>query len=126
VAPEAVAHNEEQATATAIPDVPVNTPDPPAPESRRESYLLRLLAHIDAYKFYPRSARRRGLEGEVQVAFHLHADGSISELQVRGGSKLLRQAAKRAVQQALTLPPPPASVRLQEQIRFAMVYRLDG
>ena len=66
------------------------------------------------------------MEGEIQVAFYLLRDGSISGLQIKGGSKLLRKAAKQAVQQSLSLPPPPESMRLQEQIRFGMVYRLDG
>ena len=95
-------------------------------ENERESYLLRLLAHIDNHKFYPLTARRRGVEGEIQVAFYLRNDGSISNLQVTGGSKVLRKAAKQAVQRALSLPPPPESLPLQEQIRFGMVYRLDG
>jgi protein TonB len=95
-------------------------------ENERESYLLQLLAHIDSHKFYPRSARRRGMEGEIQVVFYLHRDGSISSLQIKGGSRVLRKAAKQAVQQSLALPPPPESMHLQEQIRFGMVYRLTG
>ena len=95
-------------------------------ENERESYLLRMLAHIDGHKFYPRKARRRGTEGEIKIAFYLHRDGSISDLQVSGGSRVLRKAAKQAVQKALSLPRPPESISLQEQIRFGMVYRLDG
>lgn len=95
-------------------------------ENVRESYLLRMLAHIDRHKFYPRKARRRGIEGEVKIAFYLHKDGSITDLQVSGGSKVLRKAAKQAVQKALSLPLPPESIPLQKQIRFGMVYRLDG
>ena len=95
-------------------------------ENERESYLQALLAYIDSHKFYPRSARRRGVEGQIQVAFYLRTDGSITDLQIKGGSKVLRKAAKQAVQQALTLPPPPASMPLREQVRFDMVYRLGG
>lgn len=119
---------EEQVVATAYPEAPVEKPalTQVVLENERESYLLQLLAHIDSHKFYPRSARRRGMEGEIQVVFYLLRDGSISGLQIKGGSKLLRKAAKQAVQQSLSLPPPPESMRLQEQIRFGMVYRLDG
>ena len=100
--------------------------DQMALENERESYLLRMLAHIDNHKYYPRKARRRGIEGEIKIVFYLHKDGSISDLQVSGGSKVLRRAAKKAVQKALALPSPPESMHLQEQIRFGMVYRLDG
>ena len=119
---------EVQVTASAYTEAPINKPalTEVALENERESYLLQLLAHIDSHKFYPRSARRSGIEGEIQVVFYLLRDGSISDLQIKGGSKVLRKAAKQAVQQSLALPRPPESMRLQEQIRFGMVYRLDG
>jgi protein TonB len=119
---------EEQATASSYAEAPLDKPalEQLTLEQERESYLLRLLAHIDSHKFYPRSARRRGTEGEISVAFYLRKDGSISELRVTGGSKVLRDAAKQAVQRALSLPLPPESLPLQQPIRFAMVYRLDG
>ena len=100
----------------------------PAPlglEDERASYMSRLLAHIDSHKFYPRSARQRGVEGEIQLTFYLQKDGGIRGLQVKGGNKVLRKAARQAVQLALALPPPPESMQLDEQIRFGMVYRLD-
>jgi protein TonB len=119
---------EEQVVASAYAEAPINNPalSEAVLQNERESYLLQLLTHIDSHKFYPRSARRRGMEGEIRVTFYLLRDGSITGLQIKGGSKVLRKAAKQAVQQSLALPPPPESMRLQEQIRFGMVYRLDG
>ena len=126
--PETTEVAEEQTAASAYTEAPVDKPalDQMALEIERESYLLRLLVHIDSHKFYPRKARQRGMEGKINIAFYLHADGSISDLQVSGGSRLLRTAARQAVQHALSLPRPPESFHLQEQIRFGMVYRLDG
>ena len=126
--PETAEPIEEQTATSSYTEAPVNKPalDQVALENERDSYLLRMLAHIDSHKYYPRNARRRGTEGEVQITFYLHEDGSISDLQVKGGSKVLRRAAKQAVQKALSLPAPPESMHLQEQIRFGIVYRLDG
>ena len=114
--PETAEPIEEQITTSDYVEAPVDKPAlaQVALENERESYLLRLLAHIDNHKFYPLTARRRGVEGEIQVAFYLRNDGSISNLQVTGGSKVLRKAAKQAVQRALSLPPPPESLPLQE------------
>lgn len=97
-----------------------------ATASAQETYLARLLAHIDSHKFYPRSARRRGQEGDIHVMFFLLQDGGIRALEISGGNRQLREAAERAVQAALPLPPPPASINLQEQISFSMQYRLRG
>lgn len=119
---------EEHTAPSNHADEPVDKPDLArvSLENEKESYLLRLLAHIDSHKFYPRGARHRGMEGEIQVSFYLLRDGGITDLRVKGGSKVLRKAANQAVHQALSLPPPPASMSLHEQIRFSMVYRLDG
>jgi protein TonB len=126
--PETKEPIEEQTASSSYTEAPMDKPalDQVVLENERESYLLRMLAHIDSHKFYPRKARQRGMEGKINIVFYLHADGSISDLQVSGGSRLLRRAARQAVQQALSLPRPPESFHLQEQVRFGMVYRLDG
>ena len=112
------------AAARTVADKPVLAQLPRV--SERESYLARLLAHIDSHKFYPRSARRRGIIGEVKVSFYLHRDGSIEDLQITGGSKVLRKAARQAIYNAQSLPKPPDTLGLQEPIQFGMVYRLEG
>jgi protein TonB len=97
-----------------------------ATSSAQESCLARLHAHIDSHKFYPRSARRRGQECDVNVMFYLLRDGSIRALEGSGGSRQLREAAQRAMQAALPLPQPPASINLHEQVSFSMQFRLKG
>jgi protein TonB len=97
-----------------------------ATSSAQESYLARLLAHIDSHKFYPRAARRRGQEGDVHVMFYLLQDGGIRALEISGDNRQLCEAAKRAVQAALPLPQPPASINLHEQVTLSTQFRLKG
>jgi protein TonB len=101
-------------------------PKTTAAAAAQETYLARLLAHIDSHKFYPRSARRRGQEGDVHVVFYLLQDGGIRALEVSGANRQLREAAQHAVQAALPLPPPPASINLHQQVSFSMQFRLKG
>lgn len=108
----------------AAADTSGRQPLPAAPNAAREDYLQQLLAHIESHKFYPRSARRRGQEGEISVSFMLQADGSIRALQVEGGSRALRAAAQRAVLSAQPVPAPPAALEFPERISFDMVFRL--
>jgi outer membrane biosynthesis protein TonB len=79
--------------------------------------VARLLAHIDTHNFYPRRARRRGQEGDIQVEFYLLQDSGIRALGISGVNRHLRETPERAVQAAL--PQPPASVNLQEQVSFS-------
>lgn len=102
-------------------------PAPPDPELLRrirEQYLNRLLAHIEAHKFYPTTARRRRLEGEIQVSFTLGEGGRITNLAVSGGHPLLQKAAEEAVLKAEPMPKPPAEVPCPLPVRYAMAYDL--
>lgn len=110
--------------ATAAAEEMIQRPLPVLPADTQETYLQQLLAHIDSHKFYPRSARRRGLEGEIEVSFILLEDGSIRTLRVIGGSRELRKAAERAVLTARPMPIPPAATGQGEQVSFSMVFRL--
>jgi protein TonB len=137
VQPERALPPPEPETVASLPVEPVKSAQQDSPEVQQavssaatsaaaESYLARLLAHIDSHKFYPRSARRRGQEGDVHVTFYLLQDGGIRALDISGGSRQLRDAAERAIHESQPLPQPPASIDLHEQISFSMQFRLKG
>jgi len=120
--------------------VPVSAPEPvadsaPAPvetagdprqqEQARRHYLGTLLAHIEEHKFYPRAARRRGLQGVIQVSFVLHDDGQIGDVRVEDGPDVLRKAAEEAVRAALPLPAPPRDVVCPMRVSFGMEFKLN-
>ena len=106
--------------------VPVAAPpaDPGMIEQARQSYLAKLLAHIESHKHYPRSARRRGIEGEVEVSFQLQNGGVIDKLQVVGKRRILKKATREAVEAALPMPEPPSELDIPLMINFSMVFSL--
>jgi len=93
-------------------------------ESAKKRYLAKLLAHIENNKFYPPAARRRRLEGWVQVRFTLEANGRISALDVSEGEQILRQAAREAVERALPLPAPKGEVIPPLAVSYRMNFQL--
>ena len=90
----------------------------------RQQYLHKLLSHIEAFKFYPRSARMRSLEGNVGISFVLHSNGSYEQLMVDGKHAVLVKATRQAMESAMPLPAPPKDISVPEQIEFDMVYSL--
>jgi protein TonB len=90
----------------------------------RHNYLGDLAAHIESYKFYPRAARRRGIQGVIQVTFRLLENGSITDLEIKNGHKLLRSATEQALQKAQPLPRPPTTINTPLQISYGMEYLL--
>jgi len=91
----------------------------------RQKYFSTLLTHIEGYKFYPRSARRRGIEGSIKISFRLLEDGSILDLNASGGPSILRRAAKNSVTDALPLPKCPPNISCPMQISYAMQFKLN-
>ena len=90
----------------------------------RQRYFSTLLTHIEGYKYYPRSARHRGIEGSIQVSFRLLANGSITGLIASGGPLILRRAAKSSVTDALPLPLCPPEITCPMQVSYAMQFKL--
>ena len=93
-------------------------------QRKRQQYLHELLRHIESYKFYPRAARRRALEGSVKVGFVLRDDGYYEQLVLDGRRKLLVNAARQALEAARPLPAPPRDIGLSRKIEFSMEFSL--
>lgn len=93
-------------------------------EQARQSYLAELLTHIESHKHYPRSARRRRIEGVVEVSFRLLPEGQIDGLKVAGKRRVLQQASRSAVVASLPVPSPPKELALPLLINFSMAFIL--
>jgi len=91
----------------------------------RERYLSSVMAHLEKHKWYPKAARRRGVEGEVNVSFVLLPDGLARDVVVDGAPSVLLAAAKEAVKKALPLPTPPASIHCPLACEFRMQFSLN-
>ncbi len=75
--------------------------------------------HLEAFKYYPASARRRGIEGSVEVRFALANGGRAADIElVRGsGHAILDRAALQTVHRAEPFPLQRGSYR------FRLVFR---
>jgi len=100
--------------------------DPRLSEQARQTYLAELLSHIESHKHYPRSARRRHIEGVVQVSFRLLPEGQIDGLKVTGKRRVLQQASRSAVVASLPVPRPPKELDLPLSVNFSMAFVLKN
>jgi len=92
----------------------------------RQQYLHELMAHIESHKYYPRAARKRGVQGKVKVSFTLLDDGYCGNLELDGRHSVLVKAARNALETAQPLPEPPEGVAFSERVEFTMVYSLTN
>ena len=91
----------------------------------KQRYLSRLLTIIEGNKYYPSTARRRGIEGNIHVSFMLKKDGYVNGLDASGGPALLRRAAKKAVTKSLPLPTKQPDVEFPMHVSYAMQFKLN-
>lgn len=75
-------------------------------EAARASRIAQIHARIQAALFYPREARRRGLEGTVHLRFDIRRNGRVRHVAVRrsSGERLLDRAGVETLRRAEPLP----------------------
>lgn len=79
---------------------------------------LAVRRHLERFKYYPASARRRDIAGDVEVAFHLRSDGMAEQVLVMASSgyEILDRAALETVNRAQ--PFPATGGQYQFRLRF--------
>ena len=90
-----------------------------APAGTSRSYAAKIRSWLYAHKIYPRRARMRREEGQVQVRFVLSRAGMLLESAViRGsGNEVLDEEAEAMLRRAAPYPPAPAELS-GERIEF--------
>lgn len=91
----------------------------------RDEYLSLILSHIEKEKFYPRSARRRGIQAAVDVRFTILSDGKVENISIGKSHAILERAAKEALIKASPLPAPPKSIQGRMNVEYKMAFALN-
>ncbi|CAI2718585.1 energy transducer TonB [Nitrospina watsonii] len=97
-------------------------------ETLKNGFILEIRNRIAKYKFYPRLAMRRGLEGQPIVHFKINRDGRIQDLHVAltSGSGILDQAALESVKNGMPFPVMPEALQRDSMtIQLPIAFTLD-
>ena len=95
-------------------------------DSEKKQYLELVTAHLDKHKFYPRSARRRHIEGDVKISFDLMKDGNILNLKISSENSILHNATLESINSALPMPQRPENLMALNliNIEYTMQYAI--
>lgn len=94
----------------------------------KNGFILEIRNRIAKHKFYPRLARRRGLEGQPVVHFKITRSGIIQDLHVAlsSGSGILDDAALESVKQGAPFPVIPKALNRDSlTIQLPIAFTLD-
>ena len=91
--------------------------------AQRNKFWSALRTKIDRHKFYPRIAKKRGMEGMVKVKFTILANGKVGNIIVKG-SKIFHNSAKNAVKSAFPISVKKAPITLPTSINITLHYQI--
>ena len=78
----------------------------------RQGFHGKIWGRVAKVKYYPRMARKRGLEGKPIVAFTLGTNGELVDLKLAKASSydLLNDAALETIRRGIPYPPIPKTL----------------
>jgi protein TonB len=109
---------------------PVQVPAKPVQKAdltnEMQSFKASLRTKIKQLLQYPPSARRRGMEGEVNVHFVLENTGAIHDITINQGESIFHDAAKLAVASASGIKiPDQLSESFPKEMQLTLKFKLD-
>ncbi|MFT7860158.1 MAG: TonB family protein [Sulfurimonas sp.] len=89
-----------------------------------EHFTEHLIKMINQNKRYPRSARRRGIEGDVDVKFVVLADGGVSGIEVVEGKSIFHRATRAAIEDSFPIETKSSLLDFPHEFQIKLVYVL--
>jgi periplasmic protein TonB len=95
--------------------------------SEKQAFFNTLRANIQNQLRYPTAARRRGMEGEIEVRFTLLSNGEINGISIRRGEGIFHNAAIAAVNAASGISiPKTLSDTMPLEIDLTLEFKLKS
>jgi len=66
-------------------------------QAKQDLFISHLIHKINSNKSYPNMARRRGIEGLVDVKFKILSDGNVEDIKIVSGRSIFKKSATQAI-----------------------------
>lgn len=98
-----VAQESISAQSTATDALEVNMARENELKAKRDQFLTALVEQINKNKSYPNIARRRAVQGEVQVQFEILSNGNVRDVEIISGRKVFKRSALSAIEESFPM-----------------------
>ncbi len=131
---EELAESEEDQTET------LETPTPPSDkaavanvqkafdselmQAKRDMFMATLTKEINKNKTYPNSARRRGIEGDVEISFEICSNGNVDNITVISGKKAFKKSAIKAIVKSFPIEVDSTLYDFPHKFTVTLAYNL--
>ena len=93
-------------------------------EAKQREFLKYLINRINSNKSYPNMARRRCIEGVVDVKFKILADGTVENIEIISGKSIFKKATIQAIQRSFPIEVDSSLFDFPEVFKVKIAYVL--
>jgi protein TonB len=93
-------------------------------EAKKNLFYSRIKERINRNKIYPKTARRRGIQGEVTVTFFINNSGELIDVRILDGKKVFKKSALSAIKNSFPIDVPNELKESKFEFNLVIEYRL--
>lgn len=93
-------------------------------EAKQRAFIEELIKKIDSNKSYPNMARRRCIEGVVDVKFIILANGNVEDIQIVSGRSIFKRSTTEAIERSFPIEVDSTLFNFPEEFRLKIAYIL--
>jgi len=93
-------------------------------KAKQDKFLSHLVEKINSNKSYPNMARRRVIEGNVEMKFHLLADGSVEHIKLISGRHIFKESAVEAIAKSFPVEVDKTLFSFPKELKITIAYIL--
>ena len=91
--------------------------------AEKNQFLTNIRDKINKHKSYPRIAKKRGMQGNVNVKFTILSSGKVGNISI-SGPKVFYKSARNAVKSAFPVNAKNAPITLPKSINITLQYQI--
>lgn len=93
-------------------------------KAKKELFISSLIKQINSNKSYPRSARRRCIEGNVDVEFTILADGNVEDVNILSGKNVFKNSTIQAIKKSFPVAIDSSLFSFPKKFKIKIAYIL--
>jgi len=93
-------------------------------KEKQALFLAHLIEKINNNKSYPNMARRRAIEGNVELSFEIFSDGSVHNITLIQGKKIFEQSAFEAISKSFPVHVESTLFDFPKEFKITLAYIL--
>lgn len=95
-------------------------------KAKQNLFMSKLRELINQNKSYPNSARRRAIEGVVNLRFNILANGAVERITITSGKSIFKKSAMQAVERSFPIKIDKELFMFPKEFKVTLVYTLKS